>query len=175
MPRQRRLYLLRNDAGVYPRGTMPDMKRTLLVVVISLLAVTAFAASFGGDEQALRKLNRELALATYMRDVTWLRQHLSDDYVLITGSGATKTKAELIAQLDKDDLRMEPYEPTEVTVRMHGDTAVVSGRIVQKYRAGGERVIADLRYSDVWIKTPDGWYNVSGQASPVSIKREKVK
>jgi hypothetical protein len=25
------------------------------------------------------------------------------------------------------------------------------------------------------MKTPDGWINVSGQASPISIKREKVK
>jgi len=149
-------------------------KRTRLFLAISLVAATTFAASFGGDEQALRKLDRELVIATYMRDVAWFRQHLSNDYVLITGSGASKTKAELIAELEKSDLKIEPYEPTEVKVRLYDDIAVVSGRILQKYTAGGERVTADLRYSDVWVKTPDGWINVSGQASPISIKREKV-
>jgi len=150
---------------------MPAVKRILL----SLLAITMVGASFGGDEQALRKLDRELVIATYMRDVAWFRQHLSNDYVLITGSGASKTKAELIAELEKSDVKIEPYEPTEVSVRLYDDTAVVSGRILQKYTIGGERVAADLRYSDVWMKTPDGWINVSGQASPISIKREKLK
>jgi ketosteroid isomerase-like protein len=154
---------------------MPDVKRTILFLAISLVAITAVAANFGGDEQALRKLDRDQAIATYMHDVTWFRQHLSDDYVLITGSGAVKTKAGLIAQLGKFDLKIEPYEPTEVTIRIYEDTAVVSGRILQKYTADGEHVTADLRYSDVWIKTPDGWVDVSGQASPISIKREKVK
>jgi ketosteroid isomerase-like protein len=81
----------------------------------------------------------------------------------------------LIAQLKSADVQMEPYEPTEVTIHVYGSTVIVSGRILQKYQAGGERVTADLRYSDVWIKFSDGWYNVSGQASPVSIKREKIK
>ena len=151
------------------------VKRTLLLLALSLVAVTAFAANFGGDEQALRKLDRELVIATYMRDVAWFRQHLSDDYVLITGSGTSKTKAQLIAELEKSDVKMEPYEPSEVTVRLYDDTAVVSGRILQKYTAGGERITADLRYSDVWMKTPDGWINISGQASPIAIKKEKVK
>jgi ketosteroid isomerase-like protein len=155
------------------RGTMPDVKRTLLVILF--IAVPVFAASFGGDEQALRKLDRELVIATYMRDVAWFRQHLAKDYVLITGSGAAKTKAQLIAELEKSDLKIEPYEPSDVSVRLYEDTAVVSGRILQKYTAGGERVTADLRYSDVWMKTPDGWINVSGQASPISIKREPAK
>jgi ketosteroid isomerase-like protein len=150
---------------------MPDVKRILL----SLLAVTMLGATFGGDEQALRKLDRDLAIATYMNNAAWFKQHLSEDYQLITGSGTTKTKSQLIAQLEKGDVKMAPYEPTEVSVRVHGDAAVVSGRILQKYKSGGERVTADLRYSDVWIKIADGWYNVSGQQSPVSIKREKAK
>lgn len=154
---------------------MPGVKRTLLFLAISLIAVTAFAANFGGDEQALRKLDRDQAIATYMRDLPWFRQHLSDDYMLITSSGATKTKAQLMTELGKADFKMAPYEPSEVTIRLYEDTAVVSGRILQKYNEGDERVTADLRYSDVWIKTPDGWINVSGHASPISIKREKLK
>ena len=154
---------------------MPDVRRPVLFLGILLVAVAGVAASFGGDELALRKLDRELVVATYMRDVAWFRQHLSTDYVLITGSGTAKTKAELIAELEKSDVKIEPYEPAEVSVRLYEDTAVVSGRILQKYTAGGERVTADLRYSDIWLKTPDGWINVSGQASPISIKREKLK
>lgn len=160
---------------VYPRGTMRGMKRTILFFVFALFAVSSFAASFGSDEQALRKLDRDMALSTYMGDDDWFRLHLSDDYLLITATGDVKTKAELIEEIKKGGVRMQPYESTEVMIRPHGNTVVISGRILQKYIAKGERVTADLRYSDVWIKTDEGWYNISSQQSPVSIKRERIK
>jgi hypothetical protein len=150
------------------------MKRAILFFFV-LFAVSSFAANFGNDEQTLRKLDRDMALATYMGNADWFRLHLSDDYVLITGTGAVKTKAELIEEMKKGGVQMQPYEPAEVTIRPHGNTVVVSGRILQKYIANGERVTADLRYSDVWIRTEEGWYNVSSQHSPVSIKRERIK
>ncbi|HEX7680257.1 MAG TPA: nuclear transport factor 2 family protein, partial [Thermoanaerobaculia bacterium] len=104
----------------------------------------------------------------------WFRIHVSDDYVLITSSGAVKTKAQLIAELEKGVV-MEPYEPADVTVRAHDDIAIISGRVLWKTIENGERVTADLRFSDVWIKADHGWFCVSGQLSPVSIKREKVR
>ncbi|HXH41361.1 MAG TPA: nuclear transport factor 2 family protein [Thermoanaerobaculia bacterium] len=150
------------------------MKRTIFSLFLGFFALSSFGAGFLSDEQSLRRLEREQALATYMGDATWFRAHTSDDYVLITGSGAVKTRAELIAELEKGVV-MEPYEPAEVTVRAHGSTAIVSGRLLQKYTQKGERVTADLRFSDVWIKTDDGWYMISGQVSPLSIKSEPIK
>src|SRR5258706_12167989 len=107
---------------VYPRGTMRAVKRTIIVLLLGFLATSAFGASFLSDEQALRRLEREQAVATYDGDAGWFRNHVSDDYVLITGSGVVKTKAQLIAELEKGVV-MEPYEPTEVTVRAHDDVA----------------------------------------------------
>jgi hypothetical protein len=60
-------------------------------------------------------------------------------------------------------LEMQAYEPTEVNVRLFGDTAVITGRVE-----------ADLRYTDVWIKSSDGWKNVAGHASAISIRKEKA-
>jgi hypothetical protein len=153
---------------------MRAVKRMTVVLLLGFLATSAFGASFLSDEQALRRLEREQAVATYEGDAGWFRVHTSDDYVLITGSGAVKTKAQLIAELEKGVV-MEPYEPTDVTVRAHDTIAIISGRILRKSVENGERVTADLRFSDVWIKTDHGWFCVSGQFSPVSIKRERVK
>ena len=151
------------------------MKKALLSLCIAVIASSAVAANFASDEQTLRNLNREMALATYMADVNWFRLHLSEDYVQITSTGLLLTKAELIDQLAKDGAKMEPYEASDVRIRAHGSTAIVTGRIVQKSTAGGDRVTADLRYSNVWIRTNEGWINVSGQSSPISIKRERLK
>lgn len=154
---------------------MTVVKRTIIFLILFAAAASAFAANFGSDEQTMRMLDRELAIATYTADINWFRLHLADDYVLITASGATTTKAQLIEQLKASSFKMELYEPTEVAVRAYGSTVIVSGRMLQKYTSSGERVTADLRYSNVWIKTEDGWFNISGQLSPVSIKTEKIK
>jgi ketosteroid isomerase-like protein len=150
------------------------MKRILVSLSLALLAASAIAASFGGDIQ-LRKLDRDLAIATYMGNANWFRQHLSDDYLLITSSGTLQTKAQLIEQLEKNEVQMEPFETTDVQIRSHGDTAIVTGHAVQKFKANGERVTAEIRYSNVWVRADFGWYNVSGQISPISIKRERLK
>jgi ketosteroid isomerase-like protein len=153
---------------------MRAVKRTIIFLLLGFFGTSAFGANFLSEEQALRRLEREQAVAMYEGDAGWFRIHVSDDYVLITSSGAVKAKAQLIAELEKGVV-MEPYEPADLTVRVHDNTAIISGRILQKTTQGGERLTADLRFNDVWIKTDNGWFCVSGQLSPVSIKREKVK
>ena len=147
------------------------MMKNAIASLLLLLALPLFA----DDAAELRRLDRELVVATYGGDTAWFEKHLSDDYVLITSSGKIKPKADLLRELRTPGLAMEPYEPSEVSLRLFGDTAVISGRIVQKYTYGGQRVEADLRYTDVWVKTSGGWNNVAGHASPISIKKEPVK
>lgn len=150
------------------------MKRILISLLLGITFTSAFGASFASDEQALRRLEREQAVAMTTGDATWFRNHTLDDYTLITASGVVKTKARLIAELE-EGIAMEPYEPADITIRAHDNVAIVSGRIVQKTREGSERVISELRFSDVWIRTDNGWFSASSQQSPVSVKRERIK
>jgi ketosteroid isomerase-like protein len=151
------------------------MRHALLAAAVAFLAFSVSAANFASDEQTIRKLDREMAIATYMADADWFRIHLSDDYVRITSSGELQTKAELIESMKKRGAYIEPYETSDVRIHAHGSTAIVTGHIVQRYREAGERVVAELRYSDVWIKTDEGWFNISSQVSPIAIKRERPK
>ena len=151
------------------------MNKAILSFCIAVIASSASAASFASDEQAIRKLDREMAVATYMADAEWFRLHLSDDYVRITSSGELQTKAELIESMKKRGTYIEPYETGDVRIHAYGSTVIVTGRIVQRHKEAGERVVAELRYSDVWIKTEEGWFNISGQVSPIAIKRERLK
>ncbi|HEX3069060.1 MAG TPA: nuclear transport factor 2 family protein [Thermoanaerobaculia bacterium] len=153
------------------------MKKAILSLCLAVIAIAlpVAAANFASDEQALRKLDREMAIATYMADADWFRVHLSDDYVRITSTGELQTKAELVESMKKRGPYIEPYEASDAHIRAHGSTAIITGRIVQRYKEANERVIAELRYNDVWIKTDEGWLNISGQVSPISIKRERVK
>jgi ketosteroid isomerase-like protein len=151
------------------------VKKAILSFCIAIVASSLAAANFASDEQAIRRLDREMAIATYMADAKWFRIHLSDDYVQIASTGELQTKWELIESMEKRGTYIEPYETSDVRIRPHGSTAIVTGRIIQRYKEAGERVVAELRYNDVWIKTNEGWFNISSQLSPIAIKRERLK
>src|SRR6185369_11437293 len=141
-----------------------------IAIVLMLLALPLLA----DDLADLRRLDHELVVATYTKDAAWFMKNTSDDYVLITSSGKVKPRADLVKELGTPGLEFQPYEPAEVNVRLFGDTAVITGRIVQKYTYKDDRVEADMRYTDVWVKTPAGWKNVA-QASAISVKKESAK
>lgn len=140
-------------------------------IKIALLLVAFALPLFADDETDLRQLDRGIVTATVAQDTAWFEKHLGPDYVLTTSSGRMVNRADFIHSVPL--VKIDPYEPTEVVIRVYGDTAIITGRIVQKYSYNGERVEADLRYTDTWLRTKDGWKYAAGHASAISIKRTK--
>lgn len=135
----------------------------LLTCLLLLAAVTTLA----DDAEKLRRLDKELTVATWTGDAVWFEQNLSDDYLLITPGGAVRTRRDVVSELATPGLKMEPFDATEVQVRIHGDAAVVLGRMSQRFSLGRTRYTNDLRYTDVWVKKKGRWLLVSGHASNV--------
>lgn len=129
------------------------------------------AAALADDPEAVLRLDKEISVATWTADPVWFEENLADDYLLITPTGATKTKRDVIRELHTPGMRMEPFDPTEVQVRMYGDTAVVTGRMQQRFVLGGIRYANDVRYTDVYVKRKGKWLLVSAHASTVAMKR----
>jgi hypothetical protein len=137
--------------------------------LVLLLFLSAAVAADDADE--IRRLDREIGVATWTGDGVWFEQNLSDDYVLITPNGGAKNKRDVIRELATPGIRMEPYEPTEVQVRMYNDAAVVTGRMLQRFTLGGIRYANDLRYTDVYVKRKGKWTLVSAHVSAVAVRR----
>lgn len=149
------------------------MKRTLVAVCFLAVATAAIAQS--SNESLLRDLDRHICIATYTNDAAWFEKHLDDGYTLTTSSGRVVTRAQLLAQVAGKAYTMEAYEPTEVVVQIiDDDSAIIRGRILQRYTAGADRVEADLRYTDVWAKRGGEWKYMTGHASPIAIKRASL-
>ena len=55
--------------------------------------------------------------------------------------------------------------PGSQTVRVYGDTAVVTAKLHIKYATGGKTVDRTLWFSDTYVRTPGGWRYAFGQAS----------
>jgi uncharacterized protein (TIGR02246 family) len=143
------------------------MKRSLL----AFLAITFAAALQAQEMDVVRRLDEELAVATWTGDALWFQDNLADDYVLVTPGGTVRTKREVIGELATPGLKMDPFEATEVRVRVYGDAAVVTGRMLQRFTLGGIRYANDVRYTNVYVRRKSRWLLASGHATSVAVRR----
>jgi len=138
--------------------------------ILALALFVAFAA-VADDGEEVRRLDREIGVATWTGDSVWFEENLSEDYVLITPNGGTKNKRDVIRELATPGIKMDPYQPTEVQVRMYNDAAVVTGRMLQRSTLGGIRYANDLRYTDVYVKRKGKWTLVTAHVAAVAVRR----
>ena len=89
---------------------------------------------------------------------------LADDFVLVTGSGKTYTKADMLEDARRGDIYQQNDEEVQ-TVRMWGDTAVVTAKLWEKFTSNGKSFDHKLWFSDIYVRTPSGWRYVFGQSS----------
>jgi ketosteroid isomerase-like protein len=90
---------------------------------------------------------------------------LADDFVLVTGRGQAQTKADLLKGAGSGTIIYEHQEDTNRTVRVWGDTAVVTALLWVKGSESGKSFDYKLWFSDVYVRTAKGWRYVFGQAS----------
>jgi uncharacterized protein (TIGR02246 family) len=140
------------------------------ILFVAVLAFVATAASANNLDE-IRRLDREISVATWAGDAVWFEENLLDEYVFITTAGTTRSKREVILDLATPGLKIEPYEPADVQVRMYGDAAVVTGRVSQRFTLGGVSYTSNIRYTNIYVKRKNRWLLASGHASPITPRR----
>jgi ketosteroid isomerase-like protein len=117
------------------------------------------------DAKTVAALDTEYQAAVKRNDVEVISRILADDFTLVTGSGKTFTKADLLEEARSRRCRWEHQEATMQTVHVWGDTAVVTAKLWVKGTKNGESFDQTLWFSDTYVRTPAGWRYVFGQAS----------
>jgi hypothetical protein len=142
------------------------MRPRTLIFAAALLTASASAATF----EDIRELNRDFSVATWTGDSVWFEDHLSDEYVLITPAGDLRTKKDVIRELTTSGVRMDPYEPQDVHVRLYGSTAIVTGRFTQRFIVQKTRFVREVRFTDVYTRRKNKWTLVSSHHSSMTKK-----
>ena len=117
------------------------------------------------DKAALAALDTEYQAAVKKNDVATMDRLLADDFILVTGSGKTYNKADLLNEARGGLVVYEHQEDTEQTVRVWGDTAVVTAKLWEKGTDNGKPFDYTLWFSDAYVRTSTGWRYVFGQSS----------
>jgi ketosteroid isomerase-like protein len=122
-------------------------------------------ASSSDDARIVADLDKEYQAAVQRNDAATMARILGDDFILVTGSGKTYTKSDLLEETRSRRVHYELQEDVEQTVRNWGDTAVVTAKLSEKGTEEGKPFNHTLWFSDTYVRTPAGWRYVLGQAS----------
>ena len=117
------------------------------------------------DRRAVSAMDTRYQAAVKNNDVEGMGRILADDFILVTSSGKTETKTDLLNEARESKTTYERQEDTDQTVRLWGDTAVVTAKLWAKGTDGGKPFDVKLWFSDTYVRTLAGWKYVFGQAS----------
>jgi ketosteroid isomerase-like protein len=143
---------------------MKNASKFGLTVALAIAAANGYAAT--ADEKRVAALDTEYQAAVLRKDVAAMDRLLPENFVLVTGKGKSYSKAELLASERSADHVYTHQEDTQQTVRVWGDTAVVTALLhVAGSTDKGEAFDYRLWFSDVYVRTAKGWRYSFGQAS----------
>ena len=133
----------------------------MLAVLASLISVPATADT--GDQ--IEQLEQERTQALLTGDVGKLDTLYANDFFYNRAGGDSLTKAAFLAVFTSGDIKVRRSVREDVSIRLYGDTAVVTG--IQHIEANlkGQDTKINLRYLHVWIKGSGGWKLVARQAT----------
>ena len=96
--------------------------------------------------------------AAYKRgDVAAMEALLSADFIITLEDGTTFSKAGYIAHNGDGTVHVETTEMSGLNVRMHGNTAVVTGAYHEKGTSKGKPYEYRDRFTDVWMNLNGRW------------------
>jgi ketosteroid isomerase-like protein len=122
-------------------------------------------------EAQLRQLEREWNEAIVKKDFPALERILGDEFVYLDHVGGVNPKADMLRGLKNSEVTIDPFETEDVTVRVFGDTAIVTGRFTQTVRLKEESATAQFRYTDVYVRRGKSWQAVSAHGSRIPDKK----
>jgi len=123
------------------------------------------AASVEQVKKTVAELDTRYQQAVKVNDAATMARILADDFVLVTGRGKIFTKEDLLEEARAGTTVYERQDELEQTVRVWGDTAVVTALLWLKGTTGGKPFEHKLWFSDTYVRTPEGWRYVFGQSS----------
>ena len=141
------------------------MNKTLLAIVVGLMTTcgAAWGATLSADrndaaEAEVKALELHLAKLLVAHNFDAYKKYLSTDYSRIGPTGTVESREQVMKSF-RASPPDEGMEPTEIEVKVYGDTAILTGKLALT-KAGAVR---HARFRKVFIRRGGQWFLVSLQ------------
>jgi ketosteroid isomerase-like protein len=136
--------------------------RGLATLVLAILASWPLDLATAQDKPEMGSA-KILALedkwnAAYKRgDIATMESLLADNFIITLEDGSTFSKSGYLAHNGDPTVHIETTEGSGLSVRMHGNTAVVTGAYHEKGTSKGKAYEYHDRFTDVWMNLNGKW------------------
>jgi ketosteroid isomerase-like protein len=139
------------------------------MALIGAVLLSATTLLGDGDDAAkqILELEKQWSVANVQKDIATLDRIMADDYIGIESVGMVANKAQEIADIRTGGVVVEAEQPTQMKVRLYGNTAVVTGHLSIRDRRDGKPGRHEVVFTDVWIRRGGQWQVVNYQATPL--------
>jgi ketosteroid isomerase-like protein len=143
--------------------------RLASVLILCLLAALAIPPAAQDKDKSdaayIRSMELKWTESYKQRQVDILASLLAEDFVITVEDGNTYSKTGYISHSAEPGVRVEVAQMTDLKVRMHGNTAVVTGAYHERGESKGKRYEYRDRFTDVWMKAGGKWQVVASHYS----------
>ena len=136
----------------------------LLVCLLAASAANSLAQE-KSDAAAVRALELKWTESYKQRNIEVLSSLLADDFVITIEDGSVYSKAGYISHSADAATHVQVAELSDLKVRIHGDTAIVTGAYHEKGDSGGKPYEYHDRLTDTWMKLSGKWQVVASHYS----------
>ncbi len=134
-------------------------------LVFSVYAGNVKHATASSDVEAIRKLEDERNQAIVHGDAATLERMTSDDYTFVTLRGEMLTKTDIIRNFASGAAKYQSRTISDLNIRVYGNSAVVTGRAVQKGAENGKDYSGDYWFTRVYVRQGGQWMTVALQTT----------
>lgn len=127
------------------------------MALLAMLPLPRVAAQEDSEAAEVRALDFKLTEAYKQRQFDLLASLLDEDFVITFEDGSTYGKTGYISFSAATTVRVDVAEMSEVKVRMHGNTAVLTGVYHERGLEKGSAYDYRDRFTDVWMKNQGKW------------------
>jgi ketosteroid isomerase-like protein len=140
-------------------------KRWTLLFCLFAAVATSAAAQEKSESAAVRALELKWTESYKQHNIDILSSLLAEDFVITIEDGSIYSKAGYITHSADPATHVQVAELSDLKVRVHGDTAIVTGAYHEKGESSGKPYEYHDRLTDVWMKVSGKWQVVASHYS----------
>ena len=144
------------------------MSRFLMLVAVAL--TVSCQRKDNHAEEELLKVERDFAAAVLNNDADAISKFLTDDWAIVDADGGVIDKGRFLGAIKSGTLVHEEMELDDMTVRAHGDGAVVTTITSTKGKFVGREFATRERATDFFVKQNGHWQCVFSQLTKFNKK-----
>ena len=150
------------------RTMRPRISSTSALSSLTLCPLVAAVIPLAAQEKDaanIRALELKWTESYKLHQIDILSSLLAEDFVITIEDGSVFSKAGYISHSADVAVHVQVAEMSDLKVRTHGDTAVVTGAYHERGDSNGKRYEYHDRLTDVWMKVGGKWQVVASHYS----------